>query len=164
MTLHIQPEMKEIAASLRAIRKQKGLTLKEVEESSGGKWKAVVIGSYERCDRSLSLNKAIALAGFYEVPLDQLLGLEHVAGAPSQTLDRTIIDMRAVAGLSYTDNLILLLKGFLTHIVGKRRDWNGEVLSLRLGDLTLLGIMLNMSESEVQNWLINNGLILGIAR
>ena len=164
MTLHIQPEMKEIAASLRAIRKQKGLTLKEVEESSGGKWKAVVIGSYERCDRSLSLNKAIALAGFYEVPLDKLLGLQSAVLTPREAPRRTIIDMRAIAGLSYTDNLIASLKGFLTYIVGKRRDWNGEVLSLRSGDLTLLGIMLNKSEGEVQDWLVDNGLILGLPR
>ena len=72
--------------------------------------------------------------------------------------------MRAIAGLSYTDNLIASLKGFLTYIVGKRRDWNGEVLSLRSGDLTLLGIMLNKSEGEVQDWLVDNGLILGLPR
>ena len=164
MTLHIQPEMKEIAASLRAIRKQKGLTLKEVEESSAGKWKAVVIGSYERCDRSLSLNKAIARAGFYEVPLDQLLGLKSPSETPLTQPGRTIIDMRAVAGLSYTDSLITLLKGFLTHIVGKRRDWNGEVLSLRAGDLTTLGIMFGKNETDVNLWLIDNGLLLGGAR
>jgi len=154
--------MKEIAASLRAIRKQKGLTLKEVEESSGGKWKAVVIGSYERCDRSLSLNKAIALAEFYEVPLDQLLGLAIAPYTRSEEVGRTIIDMRAVAGLSYTDNLISLLKGFLTYIAGKRRDWNGEVLSLRTGDLALLGITLGKSERQVREWLTENGLILTV--
>ncbi len=164
MTLHIQPEMKEIAASLRAIRKQKGLTLKEVEESSAGRWKAVVIGSYERCDRSLSLNKAIALAGFYEVPLDQLLGLTSAMNTVVPDPGRTIIDMRAVAGLAHTDNLIQILKAFLTAIIGKRRDWNGEVLSLRAGDLSLLGIMLGKSESNVHLWLIDNGLILGLAR
>jgi transcriptional regulator with XRE-family HTH domain len=164
MTLHIQPEMKEIAASLRAIRKQKGLTLKEVEESSAGKWKAVVIGSYERCDRSLSLNKAIALAGFYEVPLDQLLGLARPISALSSQTGRTIIDMRAVAGLSYSDSFITLLKGFLTHIVGRRRDWNGEVLSLRAGDLSTLSIMFGKNESEVNLWLIDNALLLGGAK
>ena len=53
----IIPELsiEEIAASIKAVRKAKGLTLRQVEEKSGGLWKAVVIGSYERCDRALSV-------------------------------------------------------------------------------------------------------------
>ena len=78
MTLTPEITITQIAAALRAIRKAKGWTLKEVEELSGGVWKAVVIGSYERCDRSLSLNKAVSLARFYEVPLEVLLGLNGV--------------------------------------------------------------------------------------
>ena len=84
--------MKEIAAAVRAIRKQKGLTLKEVEEISGGKWKSVVIGSYERCDRALSLKKAMALAEFYQVPLDQLLGLGEVK---ARSENRVILDRKS---------------------------------------------------------------------
>ena len=53
--------MKDIAQAIRAIRKQKGLTLRDVEEISNGVWKSVVIGSYERCDRTLSLKKHMVL-------------------------------------------------------------------------------------------------------
>ena len=60
-------EIEEVAHAIRLARKQKGWTLKEVEEQSQGRWKAVVIGSYERCDRALSLNKAIA---FFIKPFD----------------------------------------------------------------------------------------------
>ncbi|NBO16830.1 MAG: DNA-binding protein, partial [Actinobacteria bacterium] len=36
------------AQRLRDIRKSKGWSLQDVEHHSNGKWKAVVIGSYER--------------------------------------------------------------------------------------------------------------------
>lgn len=154
-------DIKAIAASLRAIRKQQGLTLKEVEERSAGKWKAVVIGSYERCDRSLSLNKAVALAAFYQVPLDQLLGLSNELSQSAMAPTRTIVDMRALSALAYSDEKTVLLKNFLGALCAKRRDWNGEVLSLRLSDVAVLGLLLNLSEGAVQNWLTSHGLMLG---
>jgi len=40
-----------LGAKLRSIRQQQGLSLHGVEEKSQGKWKAVVVGSYERGDR-----------------------------------------------------------------------------------------------------------------
>jgi transcriptional regulator with XRE-family HTH domain len=157
-----QPEIdiKAIAASLRAIRKQQGLTLKEVEERSAGRWKAVVIGSYERCDRSLSLNKAISLAHFYQVPLDELLGLNSQKALGGATAGRTIIDMRALSALDFVDERTTLLKSFLGALCAKRRDWNGEVLSLRLSDLSVLGLLLTLHESDVQSWLVEKGLML----
>jgi len=153
-------DIKAIAASLRAIRKQQGLTLKEVEERSAGRWKAVVIGSYERCDRSLSLNKAISLAHFYQVPLDELLGLNPQKALGGATTGRTIVDMRALSALDFVDERTTLLKSFLGALCAKRRDWNGEVLSLRLSDLSVLGLLLTLHESDVQSWLTEQGLML----
>src|ERR687890_717777 len=46
---------KRLGARLRAIRQQQGLTLQQVEEMSEGRWKAVVVGSYERGDRAVSV-------------------------------------------------------------------------------------------------------------
>ena len=43
---------KTLGARLRAIRTQQGLSLHGVEEKSRGRWKAVVVGSYERGERS----------------------------------------------------------------------------------------------------------------
>jgi transcriptional regulator with XRE-family HTH domain len=48
---------KRLGARLRAIRQQQGLTLQQVEEMSEGRWKAVVVGSYERGDRAVSVAK-----------------------------------------------------------------------------------------------------------
>jgi transcriptional regulator with XRE-family HTH domain len=154
MRENTERSLEEIAASIRAIRKQRGMTLKDVELASNGIWKAVVVGSYERCDRALSLKKAIALAHFYQVPLDQLLGLETSGLAPS--VKRMTIDLRRVLASNDSQPIINILQTFLTLICAKRRDWNGEVLSLRAGDIENLSLVSNMKEEELVNWLITN--------
>jgi transcriptional regulator with XRE-family HTH domain len=64
---------KALGARLRAIRTQQGLSLHGVEEKSRGRWKAVVVGSYERGDRAVTVQKLAELADFYGVPVGELL-------------------------------------------------------------------------------------------
>jgi transcriptional regulator with XRE-family HTH domain len=160
--------IEEIAASIRSIRKQKGLTLKDVEVNSKGLWKAVVVGSYERCDRALSLKKAIALAAFYQVPLDQLLGLENQQSSgmtPVSNGERKItIDLKRSLAISAefgSSPVKAMYQTFLTLICAKRRDWNGEVLSLRYSDLETLAIISNKSEVQMWDWLRAEGFLIG---
>jgi transcriptional regulator with XRE-family HTH domain len=160
--------IEEIAASIRSIRKQKGLTLKDVEVSSKGLWKAVVVGSYERCDRALSLKKAIALAAFYQVPLDQLLGLEnHMQPGNTQTNNGQIrITLDLKRSLTTEEEMVpdpakVMYQTFLTLICAKRRDWNGEVLSLRYSDLETLAIIGNKSEFQMLDWLRSENFLIG---
>lgn len=149
-------DMAAIAKAVRSIRKQKGLTLKEVEEISGGKWKSVVIGSYERCDRTLSLKRAIALAEFYQVPLDQLLGF----GSAKRDLEsRIIIDIRKVNESTERSRLLQGLSAFIKSICQKRSDWNGEVLSIRNSDLFALSLLQGVEESFVLPWLSEKGFL-----
>jgi transcriptional regulator with XRE-family HTH domain len=148
----------EIAASLRAVRKTKGLTLKEVETKSGGVWKAVVIGSYERCDRALSVKKAINLANFYQVPLDELLGLS-VENKVSPN-GKITLDIRSAINSTSSDSNLEHLRNFLTLLCAKRRDWNGEVLSIRNSDLTTIALLTNRDEASAYEWLASNHLLL----
>ena len=64
---------KALGARLRAIRMQQHLSLHGVERKSDGKWKAVVVGSYERGDRAVSVARLAELADFYGVPVGDLL-------------------------------------------------------------------------------------------
>lgn len=152
------PNIEDIAASLRAIRKQKGMTLKDVETASGGRWKAVVIGSYERCDRALSLKKAINLAAFYQMPLDQLLGLESRENPKS--IRRITLDLRRIREAARNGGNFELLATFTSLLCAKRRDWNGEVLSLRETDLTTIALIITSDESQTLDWLLNEKLAL----
>src|SRR6266571_2682327 len=62
-----------LGSRLRAIRTQQGLSLHGVEEKSQGRWKAVVVGSYERGDRAVTVQRLAELADFYGVPVQELL-------------------------------------------------------------------------------------------
>ena len=62
-----------VGERLRLIRKQKGLSLQEVEATSKQEFKASVLGAYERGERAISVPRLQRLAKFYNVPVDQLL-------------------------------------------------------------------------------------------
>ena len=62
-----------LGVRLRAIRTQQGLSLHGVEQKSQGRWKAVVVGSYERGDRAVTVQRLAELADFYGVPVQELL-------------------------------------------------------------------------------------------
>ena len=54
-----------ICGVLLRLRALSGLSLRQVEDKSDGRWKAVVVGSYERGDRRPTVEQARALLGFY---------------------------------------------------------------------------------------------------
>ena len=64
---------KALGGRLRAVRNRQGLSLSGVEVKSGGRWNAITVGSYERGDRSVTVEKLIELAEFYDVPAADLL-------------------------------------------------------------------------------------------
>lgn len=143
---------------LRAIRKSKGWSLQDIERISKGKWKAVVIGSYERSDRSISLKKAIDLMKFYEVPI-QLLFEED----PSQSIKtinnkKVVLDQRRIKNSTKPE--LESLKRLINYISTVRRDWNGEVLSLRSTDLQFIAILLNLSDEQTIDYLRHESLTI----
>lgn len=70
---HMTHDGKAIGERLRAIRKQRGLSLAQAAERSQGRWGAACIGAYERGDRGVTVARLIELAEFYGVPLAELL-------------------------------------------------------------------------------------------
>src|SRR5690349_24853281 len=69
-----------VGERLRAIRRQKGLSLHDVEARSSLEFKASVLGAYERGERAISVPRLLRLAEIYEVPADQLLPRELDGG------------------------------------------------------------------------------------
>lgn len=118
----------QLGDRLRAVRTMQGLTLAQVEERSQGDWKAVVVGSYERGDRAVSVARLSELATFYGVPVSHLL-----PASGEDRGDRITIDL---AGLERSDvsELDTLLR-FVERIQQERGDYNGRVLTLREDDL-----------------------------
>ncbi len=136
-------EIEERCASLiRELRKKRGLTLKECEELSQGRFKAVVMGSYERGTRAISLERLQEIADFYEVPIQYFFGSDS-----SKVVERIFtFDLRRMKNSGYTEEGFERVKALLSHFITMRGDWNGEVLSIRQGDGNILTAVSNDKE------------------
>lgn len=159
-----QPTVENIARRIRALRQERGWSLADVEKISKGSLKAVVLGSYERCDRTLSINRLIELANIFSVPLGFLLApLEK--SAPIATHATLMVDLRRAETLlknhvGAMDNVLQTLSTFVGWIATRRSDWNGEVMSLREGDLAILALMSSLREGDLLEWLVQNRLLI----
>ena len=157
-------DIEGICKSLREIRRVKSLSLSDVEELSKGALKAVVLGSYERGTRSLSVRRAIQIANLYEVPLEALLTGQDVTR--SYQVERVMIDLRRVKSLNGaiepSDELSKLesLRSYLNGITRMRNDWNGEVISLRGSDIQALALLAGGEFEDYLSWLSSANLIL----
>jgi transcriptional regulator with XRE-family HTH domain len=141
------------AQRLREIRKSKGWSLQDVEHHSNGKWKAVVIGSYERADRAISLKKAISLMQFYQVPITELF-----PEITTQVAARSVsVNLNKLAESSETKSQIL--QRFTKSISNRRKDWNGQILTIRANDLQFLALQIEKNEADTLDWLIESELI-----
>lgn len=158
---------KFVAQRLRSIRQAQSLSLHDVEVESHGEIKAVVLGSYERGSRSLSVKRAIQIARFYGVPVSVLFGGSIRAEAVEAK--RTIIDARRLRTLvelgSQIDQTIVgILLRFVSHIQNSRQDWNGEIISLRDRDTEYIAICIGYSPVSLVQWLDGKNLLLTFKR
>ena len=161
--LYKQLSEESIAHRIRALRKSRGWTLAGVEKQSKGSFKAVVLGSYERGDRSLSIPRAIQLAEVFNIPLTELL-CEPDPLSHSRSNQKLVIDLRKLADLRQGSESQPAsrptLDLFVAWIAGQRRDWNGEIMTIRQSDLDILGLMTFTSPQAVLNSLKENQLLM----
>src|ERR1700751_1837298 len=119
---------KTLGARLRAIRTQQGLSLHGVEEKSRGRWKAGVVGSYERRDRWVTVQKLAELAEFYGVPVSELLPGD-AAPPPIAAAPKLVIDLERMGQLPKEQ--AGPLARYVATIQSQRGDYNGRGVSIR---------------------------------
>ena len=152
---------KALGARLRAIRTQQGLSLHGVEEKSRGRWKAVVVGSYERGDRAVTVQRLSELADFYGVPVSELLPEGH-AGTVIEPSSRIIIDLEQLSSVP-ADKAAPLAR-YAATIQSQRGDYNGRVLSIRHEDMRSLAVIYDASPTALTEQLIGWGVLSPDAR
>ena len=145
-----------LGARLRAIRNQQGLSLQGVEDKSHGRWKAVVVGSYERGDRAVTVQKLAELADFYGVPVAELLPEGRVPSG-SEPATKIVINLERLQTLPV--DKVGPLARYAATIQSQRGDYNGKVLSIRTEDLKSLAIIYDMSPDELTTRLIEWGVL-----
>ena len=151
-----------LGARLRAIRNQQGLSLQGVEDKSHGRWKAVVVGSYERGDRAVTVQRLAELADFYGVPVAELLPDGPAPQAASEPAPRLIIDLERLQQVPASQGAPLAR--YAATIQSQRGDYNGRVLSIRQEDLRSLAVIYDASPSQLTEQLIAWGVLSPDAR
>jgi transcriptional regulator with XRE-family HTH domain len=151
----------KVGTRLRAIRRQKRLSLQDVEASSTQEFKASVLGAYERGERAISVPRLQRLARFYRVPVDQLLPgddgpdfgprpgdgdivIDLTQPRSARSEERSVkIDLTAIERLDGTD--AEMLTRYLRMIQVQRGDFNGRVLTVRRDDLRAIACILDVT-------------------
>ena len=151
----------KVGERLRLVRRQKRMSLQEVEAESSHEFKASVLGAYERGERAISVPRLSRLAKFYEVPVGQLLPRgDGVVDDSSTSLDQQVtIDLDRLARVPGAEAAVL--GRFLAMIQGQRREFNGSSLTIRRDDLRTIACILDTGLEEIADRLDELGVRLG---
>ena len=143
-----------VGERLRAIRRQKGLSLHDVEARSGLEFKASVLGAYERGERAISVPRLLRLAEIYEVPPDQLLPRDsefeiNLTDGVGEGLEEGGFTIDLVRLHALDDPDASVLSRYAATIQLQRQDFNGRMLTIRRDDVRVLAAVLGRSPDEL---------------
>lgn len=157
-----------VGARLRAIRRQKHLSLQDVEVGSDQEFKASVLGAYERGERAISVPRLHRLAAYYSIPIDQLLPRDAAAEGGEVVIDLTelppidrdsvVLDLQQVERLEEPERD--RLRRYLSMIQLQRGDFNGRVITVRRDDLRAIAVLLDADAEGAQSRIDEMGLRL----
>jgi transcriptional regulator with XRE-family HTH domain len=155
----------KVGDRLRSIRRQKGLSLHDVEARSGMEFKASVLGAYERGERAISVPRLLRLAEIYQVPGDQLLPRDNDMEVDLSQRDDGFeesftIDLERLRGIE--DAEASVLSRYASTIQLQRQDFNGRLLTIRRDDLRVLAAVLGRRPEDLGRRLDELGLRAGI--
>jgi transcriptional regulator with XRE-family HTH domain len=137
---------------------QKGMSLNDVQLSSDGRWKAAVVGAYERGDRNITVARLAELAEFYDVPVLEVLPEEPEATrAPAEGRKKVVLDLGGLDRVPEPERDAL--SRFATAIQIQRGDFNGRVLTIREDDLMALALVYQTTAENLSSQLDDWGLI-----
>ncbi len=122
----------------------------------------MVVGSYERGDRAVSVAKLAELGEFYNVPVFELLPKDDAA--PTQTTaatGRVMLDLRRLSR-SDLDPDLRPVSRFAHTIQLQRGDYNGNVLTIRGEDLRALSVIYGTDPDDLVVRLEDEGVLAEI--
>lgn len=138
----------KVGERLRTIRKQKRLSLQEVEATSGEEFKASVLGAYERGERAISVPRLERLAAYYNVPVYQLLPRDDAnADRGGMSASKLRIDLVKLAARPETPYDVVAR--LLRMIQVQRQDFNGKVITVRADDARAIAAILDVPADEI---------------
>jgi transcriptional regulator with XRE-family HTH domain len=127
---------RKVGARLRSLRKQRGLTLQQVEVLSNKRLKGSLLAAYERGDRNISVTRLHQIASLYSVPVTQLLPEEGEGVSEPALPPKLAIDLRQLEGLPERQSAILARH--VARLQQQRKDFETSVITFRNDDLEQL--------------------------
>jgi transcriptional regulator with XRE-family HTH domain len=131
-----------VGERLREIRTQKGLSLDQVEALSSGRFKVAALGTYERGDRNMSMERLTELAALYGVPVVELIP-DAAPGIRQKPLAFNLPVLRALADSGGSEVAARLLR-YALHVQQLRDDWSGKTLAIPASDYPVLAVALGI--------------------
>jgi transcriptional regulator with XRE-family HTH domain len=134
-----------IGRSIRHARMRRGWTLREVSVVSDGGFKSSATAAYERGERDISLRRFCELSVVLGVPPAALLSdaLGQIA-PPERDVDIDLAHLSEVRAVGVPGLLELLEE--ITRI---RREPEGDVITLRTGDLQILATASGLAPDDL---------------
>jgi len=123
----------EVGAALRRARASRGLTLREAARAASDEVKPTTLASYERGERTVSVDRLFRLSSLYRISPARLVAdvLRRVEGR-----EPVLIDVTKVRRLNGAEAGIL--DGFIRNVLMLRNQPTADTVSLREGDLDVL--------------------------
>jgi len=151
---------------VRSIRRQKGMSLHDVEALSKKEFKASVLGAYERGERAISVPRLLRLAAVYEVPSDQLLPKDSevdiretaISSVPGEGKFR--IDLKQLVERDEPEAVALARYAKMIQV--QRQDFNGRMLTIRGEDIRLLACVSETTPEVFSTTLRELGLLTAV--
>ena len=128
----------DVGERLRAVRTRLRMSLQDVERSSDGRWKAAVVGSYERGDRNISASRLCELADFYGVAASEILPDDAPAAHRERRDGALVLDLERLTEVA---SQFPGVRRYVESIQVQRGDYNRTMLSVRAEDIRSLAVI-----------------------
>jgi transcriptional regulator with XRE-family HTH domain len=145
---------RKLGEHLRRLRKQKGLSLLDVQALSDGEFKASVMGAYERGERAISAVRLSGLASLYRLPLQAMLPSSE--GSEPANTQGLAIDATLLDGAKSPE--AKALGRFVRRMQAMRQDWTGSIVRIRSEDIVSLASAVDRSPAELVRIIDEEGL------
>lgn len=134
----------EIGRAIRRARLDRGMTLKELADSSDGRFRPTSLAGYERGERTISVVRFCELCRVLDVPPERLLQeiTRTVYGGGEPKLDLTKLEV-----LHEPEGE--LIAGFIKQVLVQRADPGAGAIALRAGDVEVLASVAGTTPDEL---------------
>ncbi|MCZ7661499.1 MAG: helix-turn-helix domain-containing protein [Thermoleophilia bacterium] len=156
---HSKRYVELVGEKLRRLRQDRGLSLQEVCDRSGGSFVVSTLSAYERGKRSLSLERLQELADIYGISPTSILDVEDES-AMRGSLNRSgplRINLEHLDKLTEAERRPL--ENYLDFLRNLRNDPSRKVLTIRKDDLNFLSTLYGVRPQALKDRLEAEGIL-----